>query len=55
MRAAIYARVSTNGQTTTNQLRELRDVASRHGWDVVGEYVDQGVRVPSAPARSSTG
>lgn len=42
-RAAIYARVSTQGQTTDNQLRELRRVAERHGWDVVAEYIDHGV------------
>ena len=42
-RAAIYARVSTDGQTTTNQLRELRTVAKRCGWRIVKEYVDQGV------------
>ncbi len=39
---AIYARVSTSGQTTDNQLRELRKVAKRQGWDVVAEYVDNG-------------
>ena len=27
--AALYARVSTDGQTTENQLRELREVAKR--------------------------
>jgi len=42
-RVAIYARVSTDGQTTENQLRELREVAERHGWEVVREYVDNGV------------
>jgi DNA invertase Pin-like site-specific DNA recombinase len=36
-RAAIYARVSTDGQTTGNQLRELRATAERHGWTVVEE------------------
>jgi len=40
---AIYARVSTDGQTTENQLAELRAVAQRAGWDIVGEFVDQGV------------
>ena len=39
----IYARVSTGGQTVKNQLRELREVASRHGWVVVDEYCDEGV------------
>ncbi len=42
-KAAIYARVSTDRQTTENQLRELREVAERHGWSVVAEHVDQGV------------
>jgi DNA invertase Pin-like site-specific DNA recombinase len=42
-RAAIYARVSTDGQTTDNQLRELRQVAKRAGWEVVNEYIDNGV------------
>ena len=42
-RVAIYARVSTNGQTVTNQLRELRQVAKRQGWKVVGEFMDRGV------------
>lgn len=41
--AAIYARVSTADQTTENQVRELRDVASRQGWRVVDVYIDQGV------------
>jgi DNA invertase Pin-like site-specific DNA recombinase len=41
--AAIYARVSTNGQTTDNQVRELRKVARRHGWKVAAEYIDHGV------------
>jgi DNA invertase Pin-like site-specific DNA recombinase len=42
-RAAIYARVSTDGQTTENQLRELRAAARRSGWRVVSEYVDKGI------------
>jgi DNA invertase Pin-like site-specific DNA recombinase len=42
-RAVIYARVSTNGQTVANQLRELRDVAERHGWQIVAEYRDAGI------------
>lgn len=39
-RAAIYARVSTDGQTTDNQLLRLRDVAALAGWVVVEEYVE---------------
>jgi DNA invertase Pin-like site-specific DNA recombinase len=42
-RAALYARVSTGGQTVENQLRELREVAQRHGWHVVEEFVDKGI------------
>ena len=42
-RAAIYARVSTDGQSTTNQFQELRAAAERHGWQVVEEFVDQGI------------
>ncbi len=30
--AAIYARVSTDEQTTQNQIRQLREVAERAGW-----------------------
>ncbi len=41
--AALYARVSTDGQSTENQLIELRQVAERMGWRVISEYVDHGV------------
>ena len=43
-RAALYARVSTDGQTCENQLQLLREVASRSGWTIVAEYVDHGIR-----------
>lgn len=39
IRAAIYARVSTQDQDPTHQLRVLRDVAARRGWAVT-EYVE---------------
>src|SRR4051812_21823595 len=42
-RAALYARVSTGGQTVENQLHELRAVAERLGWAVVEEFIDQGI------------
>jgi DNA invertase Pin-like site-specific DNA recombinase len=42
-RAALYLRVSTDGQTTANQKRELEAVAKRHGWKVVAVYDDKGV------------
>jgi DNA invertase Pin-like site-specific DNA recombinase len=42
-RAAIYARVSTDSQTVENQIRELRQIAERRGWEVVEVYTDAGV------------
>ena len=42
-RAAIYVRVSTDKQTIDNQLRELRQIAERRGWEVVHEYNDAGI------------
>lgn len=42
-RVALYARVSTDRQSTENQLRELRQAAERLGWAVVGEFVDRGI------------
>jgi DNA invertase Pin-like site-specific DNA recombinase len=44
MRAAIYARVSTNNaQDPSVQTRELREYCQRRGWEIAGEYVDAGV------------
>lgn len=44
MRAALYARVSTlNGQHPEMQLAEQREHASLRGWEIAGEYVDEGV------------
>jgi DNA invertase Pin-like site-specific DNA recombinase len=42
-RVALYARVSTDKQSTENQLRELREAAARLGWHVVHEFVDRGI------------
>ncbi len=43
-RVALYARVSTlNGQDPEMQLSELREYASRRGWTITSEHVDQGV------------
>jgi DNA invertase Pin-like site-specific DNA recombinase len=41
--AAIYVRVSTDKQTVENQLRELRQIAERRGWEVVAQYNDAGI------------
>lgn len=37
-RAAIYARVSTDDQSTQNQIQALEAVAARAGWEIVGTY-----------------
>ncbi|MBT3361364.1 MAG: recombinase family protein [Rhodospirillales bacterium] len=42
-RAALYLRVSTDGQTTDNQRRVLEQVANKAGWEVVEVYEDNGV------------
>ena len=42
-RVAIYSRVSTVSQNTENQVRELLQVAERHGWTVVAEFTDPGI------------
>lgn len=40
MRCVIYSRVSTEEQTTDNQLRQLREYADRQGWNIVEEIQD---------------
>ena len=42
-RAALYLRVSTDGQTTNNQRHVLVDVAQRRGWTVTTTYEDAGI------------
>src|ERR1700722_5667353 len=42
-RVAIYLRVSTSKQETSNQRRELEAVAARSGWQVVRVFQDTGV------------
>jgi DNA invertase Pin-like site-specific DNA recombinase len=42
-RVALYARVSTGGQTVHNQIRELEAVGKRLGWEIVERYVDEGI------------
>ena len=38
MKVAIYVRVSTQQQTTENQLLELHDICERNNWEIVEEY-----------------
>lgn len=40
-RCAIYTRVSTKDQTTTNQIKELEEVANRKGLTIVSRFSDQ--------------
>src|SRR6266487_547506 len=42
-RAAIYLRVSTQDQTTSNQEHELRQAAERAGWQGAKVYKDHGI------------
>jgi DNA invertase Pin-like site-specific DNA recombinase len=42
-RAALYLRVSTDGQTTNNQRQALTEVAERRGWSVTATYEDSGI------------
>jgi len=41
--AALYLRVSSDGQTVENQRLELQEAAARHRWRVVAEFVDRGI------------
>ena len=42
-KVAIYARVSTDKQTCENQLKELRMVAERMNYEVIEEFIDEGI------------
>ena len=42
-RVALYARVSTDGQSVENQLRELEAVAVKEGWEVIEHFIDKGI------------
>ena len=43
MRVALYARVSTDGQSVNAQLAELHEIADRRGWEIAHEYADKGI------------
>jgi len=42
-RVALYLRVSTGEQSVENQRRELRVTVTRHGWNIIVEYADEGI------------
>ena len=42
-RAALYVKVSTDARTVETQIRELRQIAGRRGWDVAEVYNDAGI------------
>ena len=50
-RAALYLRVSTDGQTVENQRIELEAVCEQRGWQVVEVYSDNGLSGPSVPSQ----
>jgi len=39
----IYGRVSTNNQSVSNQVHDLKEVCERNGWTIVDEYIDEGI------------
>jgi DNA invertase Pin-like site-specific DNA recombinase len=43
LRTALYARTSTHKQDTDLQLSELRDFADRAHYQIIGEFIDEGV------------
>ena len=45
MKAALYARISTNEQrkeSIDDQLRECRELCRRHDFSVINEFIDRG-------------
>ena len=42
-RVCVYARCSTSDQQVSNQLLEIRDHCSKMGWEIVKEYIDEGL------------
>jgi DNA invertase Pin-like site-specific DNA recombinase len=42
-KVVLYARVSTDRQTCENQLLELRNTALKCGYEIVSEFVDEGI------------
>ena len=42
-KVCLYVRVSTQTQTTENQIQALREVAERSGYEIVKIYSDDGI------------
>lgn len=42
-KVAVYARVSTDRQSTASQILELRAIAAQREWSVVEEFTDNGI------------
>ncbi|MDG1144130.1 MAG: recombinase family protein [Burkholderiales bacterium] len=42
-KVVIYARVSTNDQTTENQILKLRTIVKKNDWELTEIYVDEGI------------
>ena len=45
-RVGLYLRVSTDEQTIENQRLALMEACARRGWQIVEEFVDDGIAVP---------
>lgn len=57
LRAVFYARVSTEEEKQLNalekQIQENRDVISNNGWELIGEYIDEGKTGTTTKRRSA--
>ena len=53
-RAALYMRVSPHDQNPQNQIPELRQMAARHGFEVVAEFTDSTSGKKRPDGRAST-
>ena len=42
-RVVIYGRVSTNDQTTDNQIYKLKEIIENRNWNLVDTYTDEGI------------
>lgn len=42
-KVVIYARVSTNDQTTENQILKLRCIVEKNRWRLTEIYIDEGI------------